>query len=240
MSDRFTQRRLEFRRQRWFRILVAVLALVLIGVVVWLIWFSSALTVRSVDISGQTTLEVKQIEKAADVPIGTPLVRVDLAAIESRVQQMPRIRTAEVSRSWPHTISIEVEERTAVMWTTIEGQIHGIDRFGVDYRTYSKKPDGLVEAKISGTDAEVRLEATRAVADVAHFLRTQKPDWIGDLRSITAQSRDSVSLDLSKGRTIVWGSADNGERKLDVLRTLLTIKASGYDVSAPDQPTTKK
>ena len=240
MSDRFTQRRLEFRRQRWFRILVAVLALVLIGLVVWLIWFSSALTVRSVDVSGQTTLEAKQIEKAAEVPIGTPLARVDLAAIESRVQQMPRIRTAEVSRSWPHTISIEVEERTAVMWATIEGKIHGIDRFGVDYRTYSKKPDGLVEAKISGTDAEVRLEATRAAADVAHFLRTQKPTWIGDLRSVTAQTQDSVSLQLSKGRTIVWGSTANGERKLDVLKTLLTIKASGYDVSAPDQPTTKK
>lgn len=240
MTDRFTQRRLEFRRQRWFRILMAVLSLALIILVVWLIWFSSVLNVRNVEVSGQTTMTAAQIEKAAQVPLGEPLAKVDLTAIETRVKQLPRIRTADISRSWPHTISIEVEERTAVMWSTVGGEIHGIDRFGVDYRTYSKKPKGLIEARISGFDAEVKLEATRGAAEVAAILKSEKPSWIGDVRTISAGTQDSISLGLTKGRTIVWGSADQGARKLEVLQTLLKIKARAYDISAPDQPTTRK
>jgi len=239
VTDRFTERRLRFRRQRWFRILLAVVAIVLVVAAVWLVWFSSVLTVRSVEVSGETTMEADQIVEAAKVPMDQPLVRVDLTAIESRIKKLPRIRTVEVSRSWPHTVSIEVEERTAVVWSRIQGQIHGIDRYGVDYRTYGKAPKGLVEATITGTDAETRLSATQAVAEVAFFLRTEQPDWYGDLKSISARTQDSVTLNLSKGRSIVWGSTAYGDRKLEVLQTLLTIKAKGYDVSAPDQPTTR-
>lgn len=239
MSDPFSQRRLSLRRRRWFRIATAAGVLVLVGVLVWLVWFSSVLTARSVEVSGHTTMRAGDIEKAAQVPLGEPLVSVDLTAIETRVKQLPRVRSVDVSRSWPHTVSIEVEERTTVMWSRVEGEIHGIDRFGVDYRTYDKAPKGIVEARISGYDADVRLEATRAAAEVAAFLRSQMPAWITDLRTISAETQDSVTLGLSKGRTIVWGSVDQGERKLEVLKTLLTIKAKGYDVSAPDQPTTR-
>lgn len=239
MTDRFTARREGLRRQRWFRILLGAAAVLVIGLLVWLVWFSSVLTARTVDVSGQTTLKAQQIRAAAKVPVGRPLARVDLTAIETRVEQLPRVRSVTVSRSWPHTISIEVTERTAVVWMTVEGEVHGVDRSGVDFRTYSKPPKGLVEAKVAGYDAEVRLETIRAVAATAAFLREQRPDWYDQIRAITGSTQDSVEIDLSKGRTIVWGSAAEGERKLGVLKSLLTIKARGYDVSAPDQPTTK-
>ena len=53
-------------------------------------------------------------------------------------------------------------------------------------------------------------------------------------------SKDSVQLVLGKNRTVTWGSAAKGEQKLTVLRSLLKIKARGYDVSAPEQPTTRR
>ncbi len=239
MSDRFTARRVGLRRRRWFRILVAVLAVVVAALVAWLVWFSSVLAVRSVEVDGLTTLTAAQVRTVADVSTGEPLARADLTAIESRVEQMPRVRSAEVSRSWPRTVRIEVEERTAVMWSEEGGEIHGIDRYGVDFRTYRKEPKGLVEARIDALDAEVRLETTRAAAEVAELLRTSKPRWARQVQAITGGSQDSITLDLSKGRTVVWGSPAQGERKLEVLESLLTIDARGYDVSAPDQPTTK-
>ncbi len=57
--------------------------------------------------------------------------------------------------------------------------------------------------------------------------------------SISASTKDSIILDLTKGRTVTWGSAGNAERKLTVLNSLLQISAKEYDVSAPDQPTTR-
>jgi len=45
---------------------------------------------------------------------------------------------------------------------------------------------------------------------------------------------------LGKNRTVTWGSAAQGQQKLTVLRSLLKIKARGYDVTAPEQPTTRR
>ncbi len=39
--------------------------------------------------------------------------------------------------------------------------------------------------------------------------------------------------------SVTWGSAGNAARKLTVLNSLLRISAKEYDVSAPDQPTTR-
>ena len=59
------------------------------------------------------------------------------------------------------------------------------------------------------------------------------------VQSVEASTKDSITLDLTKGRTVTWGSAGNASRKLTVLNSLLQISAKQYDVSAPDQPTTR-
>ena len=239
LKDRFTARRLDLRRHRWLRIVLVVLAVVLVGVLAWLIWFSSVLAVRSVQIEGQTTLKAQQVRSTAEVQVGEPLARADLTAIQTRVKTMPRVRLVEVSRSWPRTVTIKITERTAVVWATVEGQVHGIDRFGVDYRRFSKAPDGLVEAKVGATDPERRIETLGSVAAIADTLRREDPALNKQVQAIVGSTKDSISLDLTKGRTVTWGSEAEGRRKIEVLKTLLKIDAQGYDVSAPDQPTTR-
>ena len=46
-------------------------------------------------------------------------------------------------------------------------------------------------------------------------------------------------MQLTRGRIVVWGSTERGERKAAVLAVLLARKARVYDVSAPDAPTTR-
>jgi cell division protein FtsQ len=60
------------------------------------------------------------------------------------------------------------------------------------------------------------------------------------VRYVQVASKDSIQLVLGKNRTVIWGSAAKGEQKLTVLRSLLKITARGYDVSAPEQPTTRR
>ena len=50
---------------------------------------------------------------------------------------------------------------------------------------------------------------------------------------------DSITLTLADGRSVRWGSADESQRKVQVLAILLKQKASVYDVSGPEQPTTR-
>ena len=49
-----------------------------------------------------------------------------------------------------------------------------------------------------------------------------------------AATPDDVSLVLTGGRTVVWGSAADSAEKARVLRLLLRRHADRYDVSVPD------
>jgi cell division protein FtsQ len=51
---------------------------------------------------------------------------------------------------------------------------------------------------------------------------------------VEAASPDDISLVLSRGRTVVWGSAEQSARKARVLALLLRRHATRYDVSVPD------
>lgn len=241
MTDqRFFDRARHDRRRRIKRIAIAVVAAVVALLLVWVVWFSSVLAVRDVEVGGQTTYKKATILRAADVPNGRPLARVDLAEIQSRVARLERVESAKVSRSWPRTISIDVVERKAILFSRVTGTIRGIDREGIDFRSYSKAPRRLVEATITATDPDQRLETTRSVAAVVDLVTREEPDLRRSLQSVSAVSKDSIELDLTGGRTVVWGSEAKGRRKMEVLRSLLKIDATRYDVSAPDQPTTRE
>lgn len=241
MTDqRFVERARQDRRRKVKRIALAVLIVTVVGALVWLIWFSSVLAVSNVKVDGLTTLKDSQVLRVAQVPEGEPLARVDVARIESQVATLERVSEVTVSRSWPRTISIEVVERKAIVWSTVGGQIRGIDRDGIDFRSYRKAPDELIEASVTVTDPDQKLATTQSVAAVADLISRKDRTLREQVQSISAGSKDSIEIGLTKGRTIVWGSEAKGERKLEVLRSLLGIKATRYDVSAPDQPTTRE
>ncbi len=50
---------------------------------------------------------------------------------------------------------------------------------------------------------------------------------------------DSITLAMKNRTEIKWGSADESDRKVEVLSLLLhKVKATTYDVSVPEHPTT--
>jgi cell division protein FtsQ len=237
-AERFFERSRAERRRRYLRIALGVLVVAALGALAWMVWFSSVLAVRDVEVSGRTTLKQAQVLRAAQVPQGRPLARVDVGAIEQRVSGLDRVDTVEVGRSWPHTISISIVERKSVVWARVDGQIRGIDRNGIAFRSYGSPPKGLLEATIDVTDARGRLQTAESLASVVALIARSDPGLREQVESVTAASKDSIELKLTKGRTVVWGSRDDGRRKLQVLTPLLRLEASRYDVSAPDQPTT--
>ena len=241
MSERrFDKRR---RSERWRRVRQIVLGLFGFGVVaalVWVVWFSSALAVDRIKIEGATTLEPMDVRSQAAVRLGQPLARVDTVAIESKVAAMERVDRVDVSRHWPSTIRIEVVERRPIAWVMSGVAIRTLDRHGVDFRTLRSEPTDLVEVRVEALGAHKRQQALESSAAVIELLRSDDPDLLEQVRHVQASSKDSVELVLGKSRTVTWGSAAKSDQKLRVLRSLLEIKARGYDVTAPEQPTTRK
>lgn len=239
-EQRFHERRRRDRRRRLLRWGGGVGAVVLVGLLVWLVWFSDVLGVRTVEVEGVRTLKAAQVRTVADVTTGTPLARLDVSAAESRVARLPAVERVVVERSWPRTVRVVVTERTPVAWIEVDGAVRALDRFGIDYRTLSRRPRDLVQVTTSATDPRQRQLAVVAAAAVVARLRQDAPDLMRAVREVQAPSRDAVTLQLTRGRSVTWGSAGKSTQKLKVLEPLLRIRARGYDVSAPEQPTTRQ
>ena len=239
-EQRFAQRR---RAGVWHRIrrwVIAFLAVIVAGTLIWLIWFSTVLGVRHVNVEGVETIKAQDVVTKAAVEQGQPLARVDIASVEARVASLERVEAVDVKRRWPNTIKIEVVERHAVAWIRADGTIRGLDRFGVDFRDYSKPPKDLFEVRVSAFDSDKRQGALVEASKVIGIIKSQDAELYRVIDHVNVATKDSVELVLSKNRIVRWGSASRSTEKLAVLRPLLKIKARTYDVTAPEQPTTRE
>jgi cell division protein FtsQ len=218
------------RRRSWLRIGAVVLAGVLVAVAVWLVWFSSVLTAREVRVLGAVDVSADAVRQAAAVAPGTPLARVDVDGIVERVGAIPEVGAVEVRRGWPDVLVVVVTERTPLVVARASGApgyvyVAGGARFGA----VGVRPRNLPLLRAYGEDA--RAEALAVVASLP-------ADIAGRVTDVTARTRDAVVLTLRSGAQVRWGSAERAERKAEVLRALLPVRAEVYDVSAPDLPTT--
>ncbi|GAA1943891.1 cell division protein FtsQ/DivIB [Amycolatopsis minnesotensis] len=216
-------------RRRWVALLT-VLALAGIGYVVF---FTSLLGVKSVEVSGASgSVTADGVRAAAAVPDRIPLIRLDTDGVRERVLAMPGVATAEVSRSWPNTVEVTVTERTPVAYFNSGDALHLVDGGGVVFKVVKDKPAGLPEIKLPrvGPEDPLTRAVTGVLAAVPLQLRTQ-------VVAVGAATPGSVELTLATGKTVRWGDASQGDRKAKVLAALLTRDGKTYDVSAPELPT---
>ncbi|ANN16392.1 cell division protein FtsQ [Amycolatopsis orientalis] len=223
-------RRKEMRR-RW----VALLSVLTVVALVYLLWFSSMLGVRQVDVVGANSVPADQIRATAAVPDQKPMLRLDTDEIRDRVAQMPGIATVDVSRSWPGTLEITVTERAAIAFFDSgpggDG-VHLVDGGGVVFKTLKERPAGLPELKLMSVSADDPV--TRAVTGVLGVIPQQ---LLKQVTTATAKTPGSVEFTLADGKTVRWGTSADTERKAKVLAALLTREGKVFDVSAPDLPT---
>lgn len=232
--------RKEFRRRRqagrWRRArpyLLVVLALLLVAGAAWVVLASSLLTAERVAVRGNATLSTGRIERAAHVPLGTPLARVDLGAVRARVEAVPAVRRAEVSRAWPHTVRISVTERTPVAVIDQGSGLQALDADGVLFGGFAHRPPHLpLVVAPAGTGAEALTEGARVVASLP-------PRVARKVQSVQVASVDQISLVMAQGRRVLWGSAEQSDQKAAVLAVLLRRPGTQIDVSVPGRPTTR-
>jgi cell division protein FtsQ len=233
---RFT-RRARQRRMRVARPWALVAAVLLLAASAgWVTYGTSLLGVREVRVTGTEILTVEQVREAAALRAGAPLARVDLSAVRERVARLVPVDHATVRRDWPHTIVVEVTERTAVAAVPQGKQFVLVDRAGVAFDTVAARPPGLPTVTVkSGAD-------TRAGIQV---LASLTPRLREELVSVTVNGPARISLVLTGHRKVVWGDATQSDRKAKVATALLE-RADGagdddplaegktLDVSAPD------
>jgi cell division protein FtsQ len=232
---RFNRRRRLTRRVRLRAMLAAGVAVAALGFLAWVVFFSPWLATDTVAVAGTRTISVREVEAAAGVPVGTPLVRVDLDKIKASVAKLPAVKTVAVRRSWPHTIAIAITERQPVASVYRSGTWQVLDARGVAFRSGGARPQGIPVIAVN------RSAAADLLRDTARVAAALPADLSAQIRRITAVSMDSVTLRLKNSDVVMWGSSAESYRKVEVLKALMVHgKASRYDVSVPGQPATAR
>ncbi|MGW1133114.1 cell division protein FtsQ/DivIB [Streptomyces griseoluteus] len=235
-----------FRRPRLRVIIASAVALVLLGAAtVWLLYGSEWLRVRHVSVSGTRVLGPAEVRAAAAVPVGAPLASIGTDAVEARLRgRLRRIDTVEVSRSWPDGVTLKVTERTPVLLARENGKFTEIDHEGVRFAVVGKAPKGVpmlelaVFRKGSGAASLRRFGTGRLVREAVRVAGSLPPAVARDTGAVKVGSFDAITLELGGGRTVEWGSGEQGRAKARALTALMKAApgARHFDVSVPTAP----
>ncbi|WSM51791.1 FtsQ-type POTRA domain-containing protein [Streptomyces sp. NBC_01693] len=228
------------------RLILAALGLVMISAAtVWVLYGSSWLRLERVTTTGTDVLTRSEVEAAAAAPVGSPLISVDTGAIADRLRQkLPRIDSVDVVRSWPHGVSLKVTERKPVLLVEKGEKFIEVDAQGVRFATVDKAPAHvpLLELKPDRSASLRRFGGDRLLREAVRVAGDLPGKVAGETEVVRVTSYDSAVLELTGGRTVMWGSSEQGPVKARVLAALMKAspKAGHFDVSAPTAPAVSK
>ncbi|HYL32554.1 MAG TPA: FtsQ-type POTRA domain-containing protein [Stellaceae bacterium] len=97
---------------------------------VWAVGGRQGLALENVDVVGRQRQSTASILAALGVQRGTPILEIDLAAAQARLQALPWVRSADVERQLPDTLFIRLTEREPFAFWQRNGTLSLIDRDG--------------------------------------------------------------------------------------------------------------
>ncbi|MCE7083126.1 FtsQ-type POTRA domain-containing protein [Streptomyces sp. ST2-7A] len=221
-----------------------VLLPALTGFALWALYGSNWLRIERVSVEwtdGPRELAVEEVERVAAVPIGAPLASLDTSGIRDRLlAELPRLADARVSPSWPHGVELEITERVAVLQERDTAGFTEIDATGTAFGEVPEALPGVPLLEMEPVDgASLRRFGEEGLRAGAVAVAAALPDAVaGETAAIRVGSYDSITLELSDGRTVLWGSSEDPGAKSTALTALMTAApgADRFDVSVPGTP----
>lgn len=243
MDSRIAKRRAQVRqarmRRRRRRTLIGVLIALLVAAGV-AIERSPLVELAEIEVAGAERLTIDEVRAAAALPLGTSTLRLDLAAADRRVEELPWVRSADIRRRDPLTVRITIQERRPVMTVTAGGRSVLVDADGTV--PGHGNDDRLPVLALSGGHLPQPGESLRdrPAAWNALAVYTGLP---GPLRPqiarVEATGADEAELVLRSGTRVRFGRADRLDEKARTLGALLgelETPAQTIDVRAPSNP----
>lgn len=211
---------------------------VVVGLLGYLLLASPWLRVGQVQVQGLSRVSPTSVHLVTAGEQGRPMVLVDPAALARRLADVPLVRSVEVVRRWPTTLLITVHERQpAAAVPAAGGGFRLLDRDGVLVDRVASRP-----ASVPVLEVDVAKAGAPALAGTLDVLDGLPADLRKGLTSIGAGSLDDIWFTIEGTGRVVWGSKEDGQRKVVALRALLAADPSRagsrtvYDVSSPEAP----
>jgi len=253
-SDEDAERPLDFpepasvssrRRRRRGALLGLISLAVLLGIVATL-YFSPLLVVRTIAVEDHDLLTDERAQELLEPLRGTPLAQVSQADVAGLLESENAVADVLVATELPESLAITVIEHPPVAEVHNGEEIDFYSQEGEVIRTFEdwerSDAQGYATPEIS---AEAALQNESVFKTIVSVLGQLPEGARESMESATAESRDSVQLQLEDGRTVVWGSDDRGAEKANVLEAILASDAGDFeevdvlDISTPSAPVTR-
>ncbi len=215
--------------------LFTVLAILLTAGLAYLLGWSNVLTIKEISYIGSPTKSSEATVKAlANLEIGERLARVETRKIAGRLQTLPWIESADLSRNWfSGKIVVAVTPRIPI--ATFNGEL--MDATGKSFDL----PGGF-KSKLPSVFARDTKSGLAAIK-----LFTKLPTEFSTRTSaFTAISPENINFNIVEGKRslmVIWGSDIEIDLKLKVYRALVALpensKIKKIDLTEPRSPIVK-
>jgi cell division protein FtsQ len=227
------------RRLRILIIGVAGTALLLGG---WFLLHSPLFGARAVTVTGNTHESTAQVIAQAGLASHPPLLDVNAGAVAARLEQLPWVRSASVSVSWPDGVHVTVAEETPRLvvglaggrWATLSADGRVLD-------VAAARPPGLVLLTVPqppGAPGTTLAGSDDAGLDVASTLPAS---FAAQVTAVTVEPAGWVQLSMTTPIAVDVGSATQLTAKYEDVSSILAggtlHNGDVIDVSVPDAPT---
>ena len=224
--------------RRRLRLLLLIIAVLSLGVGGYFLSKSSLFDVDEIVIEGVSTELEGEVREAADINKGKPLLEVDISSSSKRIEAIPWVREARISRSWGGTITIRVSTREPVAAFLSEEGWVVIDIEGRVLDKEDELPYDLLPIEEEVGSLSIGEWAPEQVIPLIQVAGTISTELVGDVSSI--KGGNQIELLLFGGGKILFGDSSDIEEKALAAATILSqVDQSSVlhiDVRAPLTP----
>jgi cell division septal protein FtsQ len=218
--------------------------------IAYLLGWSSALTVKKIEITGSDSQRVivLQLEKNnLALENEMKLARVDIRAIKRVIGDLDWLVEAQVDRNWfKRSINIEVVEKVAVARAVTSNQnVINFDQNGGSFTPVSNKQVRSSQKLPLISSNSNSAEDYAAVAKFLQELPDESMALIADLIGLSVGESGYISMKTQINNRMVninWGEPTLISQKSRTLQALLLLpenkSAKNFDLSLPDSPVT--
>ncbi len=232
------------RRLAILRSFGALALLVVIVLAARTVYLSDVLAVERVVVTGATHLAEAEVREFAAVPTDATLLRFPADEVEERLLAHPWIADVRISREVPDGMIIAIEERVPAALVDVGGaELWVVDGEGrvLESRTPAPEDSFIVIRDLPEFEPVVgEVVENEVLENVLAILDDISEALASSTRAVSAPSVDLTALITTDDVEILFGSAEDIERKDVVARTILVEQAGRVvhiNVRTPDRPT---
>jgi cell division protein FtsQ len=174
-------------------------------------WMSDddSFRMTQIEIRGNALLSTRQVEKQSGLKTGVSIWDVDLKQVTRDIERHPLVEKAVVSRRFPGTIRVEIEEKKPVALVSSKGKVFCLDEHGTVMPTVPGRAyDFPMISGLPPMDIKPgkRLEGPLVEKGMLFLstVRKERPELLSRISELTFKGPDGMTLYLAPKAVPVW------------------------------------